>query len=87
MCSRHLRIRGRVQGVGFRHFLTQHAQALGLGGWVRNLPDGSVEALICGPQASVAILLQRASEGPAWGRVDEVLVEDSQEQVPGFGRL
>ncbi len=43
-------IRGRVQGVGFRYLTVRHAEALGLNGWVKNEPDGSVTALVAGPE-------------------------------------
>lgn len=47
----HLRIRGRVQGVSFRAYARDEARRLGLSGWVRNMPDGSVEAVAEGPRA------------------------------------
>ena len=45
---KHLQIRGRVQGVGFRHFMVRGAAELHVTGWVRNRRDGSVEAMVCG---------------------------------------
>lgn len=82
--GRHLLIRGVVQGVGFRWFLLQEARKLRVNGWVRNLRDGRVEALLCGPQAAVAALIYWASSGPAGARVDEVWVEESPERAQGF---
>lgn len=82
--ARHLLIRGRVQGVGFRWSLWQEAQRLHLNGWVRNLRDGRVEALIVGPQFAVAALIEWARCGPETARVDEVLVEETAERASGF---
>lgn len=68
----HVRISGRVQGVAFRHFTWSHATRLGLQGWVRNLPDGSVEVLAEGEEESLAALLQLLRRGPPAARVREV---------------
>jgi acylphosphatase len=62
-------IRGDVQGVGFRHFARQSAVQLGLRGTVRNLADGTVEVFVAGPEADVAVLRARLSEGPRWADV------------------
>ena len=53
LLTRRLSVHGRVQGVGFRWQVCAEAQRLKLGGWVRNRSDGSVEILICGPEAAV----------------------------------
>jgi acylphosphatase len=66
------RITGRVQGVGFRAWTRAQAQSLGLAGWVRNEPDGSVSALIAGPADGVNEMIARLERGPAGARVDEV---------------
>jgi len=68
----HLIIHGRVQGVGFRYFTHRQACALRLSGWVRNLPDGTVEALAEGSEATLAKFLDRVREGPPSSRVDNV---------------
>lgn len=60
----HAWVRGRVQGVGFRAFVVRHARALGVAGWVRNLPDGRVELVAEGPQAAVEALLRLVQRGP-----------------------
>ena len=65
-------LRGQVQGVYFRAFVQRHANALGLTGWVRNLPDGAVEVAAEGPQASLDTLLQHLRRGPPGARVDGV---------------
>ena len=61
---RHVIIKGRVQGVGFRYWTEQQALKRGLEGFVRNLRDGSVEALFCGPARSVADVLEACRQGP-----------------------
>jgi len=70
--ARRVVVRGRVQGVGFRYFVTRRARALGLTGWVRNLADGSVEALCEGPDVAVAALLEQLRSGPRLARVDDL---------------
>lgn len=71
----HLRITGRVQGVGFRWSMAQEAKRLGVNGWVRNQRDGSVEAVVSGGPAVVEALIDWAKTGPALARVDGVVVE------------
>ncbi|UCU94312.1 acylphosphatase [Hydrogenophaga taeniospiralis] len=75
--TRHLRITGRVQGVGYRWNMAQQANALSLSGWVRNRLDGSVEAVACGPAEAVQALVDWAQCGPAGARVDGVVVTDA----------
>jgi acylphosphatase len=65
-------IRGRVQGVGFRWFVMSEAERLQLGGYVRNLPDGSVEVVSEGPETSLETLESRLRRGPSHARVDDV---------------
>ena len=72
--TRHLRITGRVQGVGYRWSMAQAAESLDLHGWVRNRPDGSVEAVVHGPAAPVQSLIAWAQHGPALAKVDGVAV-------------
>jgi acylphosphatase len=69
-----LQVRGLVQGVGFRDSLMCEAQRLGLGGWVRNRRDGSVEAVVAGPDEAVQALVTWAHRGPPAARVAEVIV-------------
>ena len=69
---RGFRVHGRVQGVGFRWWTQRTARELGLGGSVRNLPDGSVEVHVVGPEAAVARLERALLDGPASSRVDRV---------------
>jgi acylphosphatase len=69
----HIRVNGRVQGVGFRWFVLTEARRRGLRGWVRNNRDGSVELEAEGPAAEVAALRARASAGPPAARVANVI--------------
>lgn len=84
--ARRLLIRGVVQGVGFRWFFVGEARRRGLGGWVRNLADGRVEAVVCGTHGAVVSMILWAQSGPERARVDEVLVEESTEDLQGFER-
>lgn len=77
----HIRVEGRVQGVGFRGWMTVLADELGLNGWVRNRRDGSVEACVRGDTDAVANLLSLCHEGPCAARVDRVIHEQSAETV------
>lgn len=79
-------IRGRVQGVGFRAWTRAEASALGLRGWVRNEPDGSVKALIAGPEEAVAAILEKLHEGPRGAKVVSITTEpaDGAEVPSGF---
>jgi len=70
--ARHLRIRGRVQGVFFRESMRQEAERLGVTGWVRNRADGSVEAWIQGEQAALHELLAWSRRGPPRAEVSGV---------------
>lgn len=72
----HARVSGRVQGVWFRHFTREQALANGLTGWVRNLPDGRVEALLCGDERAVRHVEAWLSTGPELANVAEVVSED-----------
>lgn len=72
--ARQLLISGRVQGVYFRHCMVQEARRLGVAGWVRNKPDGRVEALVSGSAAAVAALMAWAQQGSPGARVDHVAV-------------
>ena len=66
-------VRGRVQGVGYRMFAIRHGQALGLSGYVRNLPDHrTVEVVAEGPRAALEKLLAQLRRGPYGARVEAV---------------
>lgn len=77
-------IRGHVQGVGFRYFIRFEARVLGLHGWVRNLPNGTVEVTAEGSEAVLQRLRAIASAGPANSRVTEI-EEEWSEGPPRFG--
>ena len=85
MIARRLVIRGRVQGVGFRYAFADEAQARSLNGWVRNRRDGSVEALVVGPESEIEAIIAWARRGPPAARVTEVTVEASCESAESFG--
>jgi len=72
-----LRILGRVQGVWFRESMRCEAERLGVTGWVRNAPDGSVEAVVQGPDAAVNALIAWARIGPPQARVDRIVLTDA----------
>ena len=69
---RHVIVRGRVQGVGFRAFVEVEALTRGLEGWARNRRDGTVEALFAGEAAIVADIIEACARGPFAARVDRV---------------
>ncbi len=62
-------MRGQVQGVGFRYFVTQNATALGIRGWVRNDDDGSVEVYAVGTASQLSDLAGLLWKGPRWAEV------------------
>ena len=72
MTARRWLVKGEVQGVGFRWFVMREAQRLGLGGYARNLADGSVEVVSHGPEAALDTLEQHLKRGPPHARVDAV---------------
>ena len=76
-----LRIRGKVQGVGFRYWAVRQASKLALRGWVRNRGDGSVEAVAAGPKDALDAFITACHTGPRAARVESVVVEDADETV------
>ena len=68
----HVIVTGLVQGVGFRYFTVMQARGIGVGGWVRNLNDGSVEVEVQGSRLAVAKLLSWLKIGPKWAHVESV---------------
>jgi len=80
----HLRIRGRVQGVWYRGALQAEAQRQGVRGWVRNLPDGSVEAVLEGPATATRAVADWCRTGPSGARVSGV---DERSEPPAVGEF
>ncbi len=79
------RVRGTVQGVGFRFFVRTCAEALGVDGWARNLPDGTVEVHAEGEESSLGEFAFDLSRGPRYARVETVEAEQVEsEDCQGF---
>ena len=74
----HMLIGGRVQGVFFRAATAEEARALGLKGWVRNLPDGRVEVVAEGDRKNLEMLYAWAHHGPRYARVSDVQAQWSE---------
>jgi acylphosphatase len=78
-------VHGHVQGVFFRDSVRRRAEQEGLGGWVRNRPDGTVEAVFEGPTEGVSRLIGFCHQGPRGARVDLVeCFEEEPEGLAGF---
>lgn len=82
-----LKITGRVQGVFYRHSTKLKAQELGLLGWVKNRLDGSVEALVAGPESDIERLIIWCKQGPPSAVVDNVEVKWLKPSQLGFDSL
>ena len=81
--ARRIRVTGRVQGVFFRVWTQGQARELGISGWIRNCPDGSVEAHVGGDENAVVRMIERMRSGPANARVEEIDVEDASPEPHG----
>lgn len=77
----HAFVTGKVQGVYFRDHTRQRAQALQLTGWVKNLPDGRVETVVCGPKTAVMDFVDWLWEGSPSAKVSEVCWEELPQQT------
>ena len=78
-------IMGRVQGVFFRDTCRRMAEQFGVSGWVRNLPDGSVEAVFEGPEGEVRRLVEWSRHGPRYAAVQDIRVQtEPPEGISGF---
>ncbi len=81
----HVWVSGRVQGVFFRQATREEATKRGVSGWVRNNPDGRVEAVFEGTSDAVDDILRWCHEGTTWAQVDDVRVErEEPERLDGF---
>lgn len=72
MVRAHVFVSGNVQGVFFRQETRDRARSRGLAGWVKNLPDGRVEAVFEGPEDAVEQMVEWSRHGPRWAQVEEV---------------
>jgi len=84
---KHLIVSGRVQGVGFRHFVSRTAHELHVTGWVRNRHDGSVEAMISGTSEAVHTLIERARHGPPHAMVSGLRISEGHGSFERFDTL
>lgn len=84
MITRQIRVKGRVQGVGFRHALRREAERNGVRGWVRNRSDGSVEAVVQGEAPAVARVIDWARRGPPAARVAELVEAEPTADFPSM---
>ena len=74
--GRHLSIEVEVQGVFFRQWTVDQARQLGVSGWVRNCPDGTVEAQLSGDEQAVTQLIDRMRRGPPAAEVEQMRVDE-----------
>ena len=78
--KKHILIEGRVQGVGFRHWLYKTAMQRNIAGWVKNKPSGEVEALLIGNDEEINIIIKLCKKGPSLSKVLKVKVKDYNEE-------
>jgi acylphosphatase len=79
MVVKRYRVTGRVQGVGFRYFVFRRADEIGVSGWVRNMADGSVEAVVSGSESQHREVAAALAEGPRWSKVRNLEVTGADE--------
>ncbi len=85
IAARHFVVSGRVQGVSFRHAAKCRAERLDLSGWVRNLPDGTVEAVARGEEGNLAAFEEWLWIGPESARVISVTAATAASEAPDSG--
>ena len=81
--ARHVRVTGNVQGVFYRVWAQGQARELGISGWIRNRPDGSVEAHLSGDDNCVRRMIERMRRGPANAHVEDLTIEDAEPEMTG----
>lgn len=84
---KHLKIEGRVQGVGFRYFTRKSAEKYSINGWVKNMRDGTVEAVLVGSESSVLSMTEKLKRGPSTANVTgvkEIFTEKNPEDFQSF---
>lgn len=79
-------VSGRVQGVSFRSFTKEHAETLGLGGFVKNLEDGRVEVIVEGREDKIERLIEKIKQGPPRAKIDDISItwEEARGDFRGF---
>lgn len=89
MKQAHIFVSGFVQGVGYRAYVRLRARELGLKGWVRNLSDGRVEAILQGENEKIDELLHLLRRGPFFAKVTDIVVdwEEKEESFSDFQKL
>ena len=78
--KKHLLISGRVQGVGFRHWLYMKATEKKIRGWVKNKITGEVEALLIGNDEDVNVIIKQCEKGPHSSNVTQVKIQDYKQE-------
>ena len=73
-------IKGKVQGVSFRYFTLKQAQELNIVGWVRNIPNGTVEAVAQGDKINLELFIKKLKQGSSFSRVDDVILNWEHEE-------
>ena len=86
MTQAHLTISGSVQGIGYRYFVKSNATRLGLTGWVRNNPDGTVEALLQGEKEPIEQMVALCKKGPFLAEIKDIKItwEETKENFTDF---
>jgi len=84
---KHIRIKGRVQGVGFRYFTRKTAEKYSVNGWVKNMDDGTVEVVLAGDEKRVLEIMDSLRRGPSSARVtgmEEIPTDQSADDFHSF---